>query len=64
MSRPREYPEGTEAVTMKEAARILGIGEYAVYLRIKDGTIPAIRLGKLVRISRKALERILNGEKN
>lgn len=62
MSKPREYPAGTEAVTIPEAARMLGVSPYSLHNRVRDGTVPVFRLGRLVRISRKTLEKILNGE--
>jgi excisionase family DNA binding protein len=57
----REYDEGTKAVTVPEAARILGIGEWTLRNRIKDGTVPAFKIGKLVRVTRKELDRIMEG---
>lgn len=62
MGKPRKYPEGKEAVTVKEAAAILGISAYSLDARVRDGTIPAFKIGRLVRIRRDALERIMNGK--
>ena len=58
----RKYAEGTGAVTVPEAAKILGVSEFSLRNRIKDGTVQVFRLGKLVRVSRKTLERIMDGE--
>lgn len=52
------------AVSIPEAARMLGIHERTIWSRVKDGTVPAFRIGKLVRISRKTLERIMEGNVN
>ncbi len=60
----RKYAEGTEAVTIPEAARKLGISEWSLRNRIKDGTVKVFTLGRLVRISRKTLESIMEGNEN
>ena len=60
----RKYTTGTEAVTVPEAARMLGVGEFTLRHRIRDGTVPVFRIGRLVRISRKAIERIMEGTGN
>lgn len=62
MSKPRKYAEGTEAVTIPEAARMLGVSPYSLHNRVRDGTVPVFRLGRLVRIRRSTLEQIMNGE--
>lgn len=64
MAKPREYPEGTHAVSVPEAARMLGVSERTMNARVADGSVRAFRLGKLVRISRKELERIMEGNGN
>ena len=63
MAKPREYPEGTHAVSVPEAARMLGVSERSMNARVKDRSVRAFKLGKLVRISRKELDRIIDGEK-
>jgi len=62
MGKPRKYPEGKEAVTVKEAADILGISRHTMYARVKDNTIPSFKIGRLRRISRKALDNLMHGE--
>jgi excisionase family DNA binding protein len=62
MGKPRKYPEGTAAVTVEEAARILGISCCTMESRVKDGTVHSFRIGKLRRISRKTLESIMEGK--
>lgn len=59
---PRKYPEGTGAVTVREAAAILGISEVTLSSRVKDGTVPSFKIGKLRRISRKAIEELMEGK--
>ena len=64
MSRKRKYPEGTLAVSVPEAARMLGISERIMAARCDDGTVHSFKLGKLRRIPRKELERIMEGNGN
>lgn len=63
MSKPRKYPIGTEAVTLTEAAAMLGIGRHSMELRVKDGTVPSFKIGRLRRIARRTLEEIMEGKK-
>jgi len=62
MSKPRKYPEGTGALTMRETARFLGISEYNVGALIKNGSIPSFKVGRSRRISKKALDELMRGE--
>jgi excisionase family DNA binding protein len=41
---------------------LLGIGRQLAYQAVRDGEIPSIRIGKLIRVPRVRLERLLNGE--
>ncbi len=43
-----------------EAARILNINKNTLYLWIKDGKIPAIRIGRTLRIHPDAIEQLQN----
>jgi len=61
MGIPRKYPEGTGAVTVEEAARILGISRHSMDSRVKDGTVHSFKIGRLRRISRKELTKIMEG---
>ena len=45
--------------TVREAAKVLGIGRDATYLAVQTGTIPSIRVGRRVVIPREAIQRIL-----
>ena len=62
MSKPRKYPMGTEAVSVREAAAILGISRHSMVARVKDRTVPSFTIGKLRRISRNTLENIMEGK--
>jgi excisionase family DNA binding protein len=44
------------ALTVEEAAKLLSISRSLAYRWVKDGTLPAIRVGNAVRIPRRALE--------
>jgi len=54
---PQSHPERvalvvslTEFVSMSEAAAALAVSERTIRRRVKDGTLPSVRLGRLVRI--------------
>ena len=42
----------TLTLSVHEAAVVLGIGDYAVRAAIRRGEIPALRFGKLIRVSK------------
>jgi excisionase family DNA binding protein len=50
--RPRVY-------TVEETARLLRIGRSAAYEAVRRGQIPALRLGRKLRVPRTALEQML-----
>ena len=55
-----EQEEKRLTVTVTEAARMLGIGRGTAYELAAEGKLPgAIRFGKRIVVSRKALERAL-----
>jgi excisionase family DNA binding protein len=56
--------DDSEAISVREAAIIIGVSERAVWRRIKEGTLPSFKFGKLVRVSKKALERLMEGTGN
>lgn len=52
------------AISVDEAARILGISRNLAYEAVRRGDIPSIRVGqKRILIPVRALERLLDGEK-
>jgi excisionase family DNA binding protein len=51
-------------LTVEEAGEFLRIGRSAAYSAVRSGTIPAIRVGKTIRVPRQALERMLAGEES
>jgi excisionase family DNA binding protein len=46
-------------VSVPEMARLLGISRMHAYGAVRDGTIPSLRIGRRVLISRAALDRWL-----
>jgi excisionase family DNA binding protein len=50
-----------QVMTVPEAGKILGLGRNAAYEAAKRGDIPIIRIGKLKRVPRVALDRMLEG---
>ena len=59
-----EVPAGLPAqmLTAAEAARVLNLSLRSVRRRIKEKKLPAIRVGRLVRIRPEALAALINGE--
>lgn len=50
-------------MTVDEAARILGVGRASAYEGVRSGRIPSIRISdRRIVISRRVLERLLNGD--
>ena len=51
-----------QTVTVREAAKLLGISRGTAYQLAKEGKLPgALRLGRRIVVSRKALELFLEG---
>jgi excisionase family DNA binding protein len=48
-----------ETYSVPEAGRILGLGKNASYDAARRGELPALRFGRLLRVPRAALERLL-----
>lgn len=48
------------AVSVNEAARILGVGRTSLYSMIRDGRIEAIKLGRRTLIKTASLRRIID----
>jgi excisionase family DNA binding protein len=46
-------------LTVKEAAKLLGIGRNSAYEAAHRGEIPAVRIGRRLVVSRAALDRLL-----
>lgn len=52
-------PTKAKTVSVIEAGRMLGIGRDAAYQAAKRGDLPVLKIGRLLRVSRVALERML-----
>ena len=48
-----------KTISVEEAAKILGIGRNSAYEAARNGQLPVIKIGKLLRIPVVALERML-----
>lgn len=48
-------------MTVDEAARLLGVGRNLAYQAVREGQLPAIRLGKRIVIPRAAVLAMLEG---
>jgi excisionase family DNA binding protein len=48
--------------TVPEAGRLLGLGRNAAYQAAKLGAIPTLKLGRLLRVPKAALHRLVGGE--
>jgi len=60
MSKRRDAPTPVaaaagEVLTVREASALLAVNEKTLYAEIKAGLFPAIRLGRVIRISRTVL---------
>lgn len=47
------------ALTVEEAARLLGISRTLAYESVARGDLPAVRLGRRIVVPRRALEQLL-----
>ncbi len=56
--------QGNERLTIsvEETAKILSISRGLAYEMIRQGNIPALRFGRIIRVPRYALEQLLNAQ--
>jgi excisionase family DNA binding protein len=50
-----------QTVSVEDAGKILGYSRNTAYEAVKSGEIPAIRIGRKLRVPKAALERLLQG---
>jgi excisionase family DNA binding protein len=55
--------EQREWLKVPEVAEFLQIGRSRAYELVADGDIPAVKIGRSVRVSRKELDRWLEGQR-
>ena len=56
--------ENNNYMSLDEVAEMLGVTYQLIYRLVKDGELPAVRLGKLYRVSRAELEAYLERSRN
>lgn len=49
-------------LTVEQARQLLGLGKNTMYEALKRGDIPSVRIGRLIRVSKKTLEETMNGK--
>ena len=52
-----------DALTVEEAAAVLAISRNSCYEAIRRGEIPAVRIGRIIRVPASGLRRLLEGER-
>jgi excisionase family DNA binding protein len=55
----RDHREHPATYSVPEAGRIVGLGKNASYDAARRGELPVLRFGRLLRVPRAALERML-----
>jgi excisionase family DNA binding protein len=55
-------PIEPQVMSVSQAGRLLGICRDSAYAAVRDGSLPAIRLGKRIVISKFVIEEMLRGE--
>ena len=58
---PKHDLDGPGAISVPDAARMLGIGKSLCWSLVWDGSLRSLRLGKRVVIPLKVIEQLLNG---
>jgi excisionase family DNA binding protein len=59
---PHVHLLSAPTISVEEAARVLGIGRNSAYVAVREGNLPAIKIGRRVRISTAVLRRMLSLE--
>ncbi len=59
-----EQERQSRVVSVREAAKILGIGRDSAYAAVHKGELPTIRIGRRLLVPIDALERMLQGQVN
>ena len=60
----QQQQEGAlDLLSIPEVCQELGMGKSWVYQRLRSGEIPSLKLGKVIKIRREALEEYLNNQR-
>lgn len=54
-----KFEDLPDVLTVPEIARFLDVGRQAVYQKIREGRLPAMHFGRVIRISKKAFGAVL-----
>lgn len=60
-NRHKASPPRRQTYTVEEAGALLGLGRNSAFKAVRDGNIPAIRIGRRLLVPRVAIERMLSG---
>ena len=55
-------PQEPLTLSVTEAGSLLGVGKDAAYQAVRNGEIPVLRIGRLLRVPKVALEKLLSCE--
>ncbi len=58
------FDELPEVLTIAEVAKVLRLSRGSIYNAVRAGEIPAFKVGRRIVVSKKALQRKLQGKKN
>ena len=64
MTKAQYKRENSLTLTVPEAARELGISSYLAWSLVRKGELPSIKLGKLVRVPRAKLLKVLEDDED
>lgn len=55
-------PIECQTISVEDAGKVLGIARNTAYAAARAGQIPAVRIGRKIRVPKAALQRLLDGE--
>jgi excisionase family DNA binding protein len=55
-------PAAPQILTVAETAKLLRKGRNAIYEAVASGELPALRIGRTIRIDRRVVDRLLEGK--
>src|SRR5215204_2595505 len=63
-SRQQQQEGGLDLLSIPEVRQELGMGKSWVYQRLRNGEIPSLKLGKIIKVRREDLEEYLKNQYN